>query len=96
MSRIELKEIGQTTEVTLTLKNIGNTATTYTLDKSYLMTEKADPQSKIVKSALIEGGSISLSQNSITVPANGQTTVKMTIKLPSSFAKQQFAEGFYD
>lgn len=91
---IELKEIGQTTEVTLTLKNIGNTATTYTLDKSYLMTEKADPQSKIVKSALIEGGSISLSQNSITVPANGQTTVKMTIKLPSSFAKQQFAEGF--
>ena len=51
---IELKEIGQTTEVTLTLKNIGNTATTYTLDKSYLMTEKADPQSKIVKSALLK------------------------------------------
>lgn len=91
---IELKEIGQTAEVTLNLKNIGNTAATYTLDKSYLMSEKTDPQSKVVKSIKIEGGSVALSQNSITVPANGQATVKMTIKLPNNFVKQQFVEGF--
>lgn len=91
---IELKEIGQTAEVTLTFKNFGNTAATYTLDKSYLMTEETDPNSKVISSVIINGGTISLSQNSITVPAKGKATVKMTIKLPNGFAKQQFVEGF--
>lgn len=77
----------------LTLKNYGKTAVTYNVPKSDLLCEKTDANS-LIHEAVVTDGSVSTNTSTITVPANGTATIKVTVSIPDQFKADNFVEGF--
>ena len=99
---VALKEIGKTKTFTLKLKNYGKTDATYKVEalKGVLkevettLTDNPKTSKKEPYDLLIDGAKINFSQNNVTVKANSETTVDVTLTLPDNLATEQFVEGF--
>ena len=99
---IALKEIGDSTNFDITLKNYSNTEKTYKA-KSFGGVLTAFEPSMVSESAIegfidfditLEDGTIEFSNDNIVVPANGETKVKVTLKVSKESVSNNFVEGF--
>lgn len=90
---VALKEIGNNTSFTLTLKNYGNEEITYSIPEVKVYSEVTD-QAGYIHEVELEGASINFDKSSVTVPANGTATVTCTLNLSSAVTAQKFVEGF--
>lgn len=89
---VALKEIGSTKTFNLNLKNYGDKDIAYTLSSSGVLGEQLKEAN--FNDYVISGSSITFSSNSVVIPAHQSKKVSVTVTLPSSFATEQFAEGF--
>lgn len=99
---IALKEIDETTDFDIILKNYSNKEESYEI-KSLGGVLTAFEPSMINESYIqgivdfditLEGGSLKFSDNKIVVPANGETTIKVTLKVPKDSISNNFVDGF--
>ncbi|MDU2852345.1 MAG: Fn3-like domain-containing protein, partial [Clostridium sp.] len=90
---VALKEIGNSTSFTLTLKNYGNEEITYSIPEVKVYSEVTD-QAGYIHEVELEGASINFDKSSVTVPANGTAIVTCTLNLSSAVTAQKFVEGF--
>jgi len=92
---ISLKEIGNTRQFTIVLKNMGNEDLTFDAkDKYGVLTTYAYSGFLLPYPNNFEGAALTFDKNSITVPANGEAEVAATLTIPEGAPKNQFAEGF--
>ncbi|MBS5936898.1 S8 family serine peptidase [Clostridium sp.] len=99
---ISLKEIGEKTEFEINLKNYSNRDEKYKV-KSLGEVLTAFEPSMIGGPVLggytdfdviLDGASLDFSADNITVPANGEAKVKVTLNIPSGSVSNNFVEGF--
>ncbi|MFA9397209.1 MAG: S8 family serine peptidase [Clostridiaceae bacterium] len=90
---VSLKEIGKTTSFNLNLKNYSDEQVTYNLGDYYILSETMNDYYEVYDYK-IEGATISFDKSSVTVPANGDAQIIVTISLPDSFEKQNYVEGY--
>lgn len=99
---ISLKEIGDTTEFEITLKNYSDKEESYEV-KSLGNVLTAFEPGMIDKSAIVgvvdfdttlKGGSLDFSTDNVVVPANGEIKVKVTLNVPKDTVTNNFVEGF--
>ncbi len=88
---VALKEIGNSTSFTLTLKNYGNEEITYSIPEVKVYSEVTD-QAGYIHEVELEGASINFDKSSVTVPANGTAIVTCTLNLSSAVTAQKFVE----
>lgn len=94
---VALKEIGNTSEVTLTINNFGDKPLTFIPSSQYgVLTNKVTtngyfnyPNAKVLTNA-----QVLFSKEEVTVPAKGNSTLTVSIVIPTSAPKNIFAEGF--
>ena len=95
---ISLKEIGNTTTFSITLTNYGNSDETYKLEIPAGVLTTYNPgyvvANYMVFDEVLEGASLNLDKDEVTVPANGQVTVIATLNIPDDAEDNIFAEGF--
>lgn len=89
---VALKEIGSTKTFDLNLKNYGDKDVAYTLSSSGVLGEQL--KGVHFNDYVISGSSITFSSDSVVIPAHQSKKISVTVTLPSSFATEQFAEGF--
>lgn len=75
---------------TLKLKNYGEESQTFTVSAGDVLTENHDGMTHTIA---LEGASILVSPNHVTVPAGGEATVEVTLNLPDEFG-QNYVEGY--
>lgn len=91
---IELKEIGNTTNFAINVKNFGdkdltfNVVNNYGVLSNYIQSGFFLPNPRKTKAAL------SFDNTEITVPAGGSTVINATLSIPESSMKNIFYEGF--
>jgi lactocepin len=99
---ISLKEIGDTTEFEITLKNYSDKEESYEV-KSLGDVLTAFEPGMIDESVIggvvdfdttLEGGSLDFSTDNVVVPANGEIKVKVTLNVPKDTVTNNFVEGF--
>lgn len=92
---VSLKQMGKEKSYNLTLKNYGDKAATYTInDIGGVLTEQGDFSQEMSYDVKIDKATITFDKKTVTVPAKGSETVKVSISLPDDFATEQFVEGF--
>lgn len=88
-----LKEIEGVNTFELTLRNYSDSEKRYQVSLSPVLTEQTDSATKRVKDIVLEHASIQVNQNTVVVPAQGETKVLVTLDVTNS-APQRFAEGY--
>lgn len=92
---VALKEMGKEKSFNLNLKNVSSKDASFTLETiGGVLTETTKFLSSMSYDTAINGAKVTFDKESVTVPANGTATVKVTVTLPDNFAPEQFAEGF--
>ena len=95
---ISLKEIGNETTFNITLTNYGESDETYNINIPAGVLTTVNPgfgvASSMVADEIIEGATLKVNENEVTVPANGQATVIATLIIPEGVESNIFAEGF--
>ena len=98
---ISLKEIKETTEFEITLKNYSDTSKNYevkslgnvlTAFEANMAGEEMIPTMHF--DIALEGATLNFSAESIEVPANGEAKVKVTLNIPKDSVTNNFVEGF--
>ena len=98
---IALKEIGDSTEFTVTLTNYSDKDESYTVDTGNVLTAFAPYM--INKEYLsgyepfdtfLEGAKVNSNKEKVVVPAGGEALVTFTLNIPSGSVKNNFVEGF--
>ena len=90
---VALKNIGKSKTFKLNLKNYSDKDITYYLDDTGVQSEQIK-EDKRIGAYKIPESKVSYDKEKITVPANGENTVNITITLPDNFEKNNFIEGF--
>lgn len=94
-SYVALKQIGNEVEFDLTLKNYGDKETTYDLENyGGVLTEQGNFTTSMSYDVKVDGAVVTFDKNSVTVPANGTTTVKAKLSIPKAVSTNRFIEGF--
>lgn len=91
---VALKELDEKETFELNLNNYGTSEAVYDLANAGILTEVTDQDSGEVHDSKIDGAKVSFDKNKVTVPANGQAKVAVTIELPSNFSAGQYVEGY--
>ncbi|HAZ37901.1 MAG TPA: hypothetical protein DEF85_10125 [Clostridiaceae bacterium] len=92
---ISLKEIGNTRQFTIVLKNMGDEDLTFDVkDKYGVLTTYAQRGYLLPYPNNFGGASLTFNKESITVPAKKEAEVTATLTIPVGTPKNQFAEGF--
>jgi len=102
LATVALKEIGDTTTFNLTLSNVSSEAKNFSIGSDYGVLTAFEP-SMIGRDLLsgyepfdviLDTASLSFSQTKVTVPANGEITVAITLKVKAGSVTNNFVEGF--
>lgn len=89
-SAVALKEIGNIKRFELTLRNYGNKDVIYELEEGQVYTEKNDkPVEEKIKDAKLKSN-----KTKVKVKAYGTEKIKVTLKIPKNFKRNNFVEGF--
>ncbi|HHW57149.1 MAG TPA: S8 family serine peptidase [Clostridia bacterium] len=92
---IALGSIGNSATFTLTLKNHSNSDVTYTLKDEYgVLTDYVLWGFNFAETTTLTGATVKFDKDTVTVPANGQQTVNVTLIIPQNAPQNIFAEGF--
>ncbi|AIS53462.1 amylopullulanase AmyB [Thermoanaerobacter kivui] len=92
---IALGSIGNSANFTLTLKNYGNSDVTYNIKDEYgVLTDYVLWGFNFAETVPLTGAMVNFDRDSVTVPANGQATVNVTLIIPQNAPQNIFAEGF--
>ncbi|EIW00114.1 S8 family serine peptidase [Thermoanaerobacter siderophilus] len=92
---IALGSIGNSATFTLTLKNHSNSDVTYTLKDEYgVLTDYVLWGFNFAETTTLTGATVKFDKDTVTVPANGQATVNVTLIIPQNAPQNIFAEGF--
>ncbi|AEM79928.1 S8 family serine peptidase [Thermoanaerobacter wiegelii] len=92
---IALGSIGNSATFTLTLKNHSNSNVTYTLKDEYgVLTDYVLWGFNFAETTTLTGATVKFDKDTVTVPANGQATVNVTLIIPQNAPQNIFAEGF--
>lgn len=99
---ISLKEIGDTTEFNITLKNYSDKEESYKVKSLGDVLTAFEPSmigrpylgGYVDFDIILEGGSIDFSSENVVVPANGEITIKATLNVPKDTVTNNFVEGF--
>lgn len=92
-AEVSLKEIQNSTSFKLILKNFGDKEIAYNLDKSPILSETTDSNG-FIKPYVISGATITLNNNKVIVPANGEASITVNLNIPDNFEKDNFVEGY--
>ncbi|PFH87760.1 Ig-like domain-containing protein [Bacillus sp. AFS088145] len=94
---ISLKEIGNTSNFTITAQNLTDKAVTYKVNGT-VMTDVLNDKTKVhsdnIRSRYLDDAKLAFDQNEITIPANSVQRVNVTLSLPTSTMKNTFIEGY--
>lgn len=93
-AKATLREIGNTTTFTITFTNFGSEAATYQLGATDVYQDYTEPSSNCYYVTTMSGAAFSFDRNTVTVPANGTATVRVTLTIPTSTETEHFAEGY--
>ncbi|MGB9679534.1 MAG: S8 family serine peptidase, partial [Minisyncoccia bacterium] len=92
---IALGSIGNSATFNLVLKNFGNSDITYNIKDEYgVLTDYIFSGFNFTQTMPLTGAKITFDKDTVTVPANGQETVKVTLIIPQNVPQNIFAEGF--
>ncbi|NNG65707.1 S8 family serine peptidase [Caldanaerobacter subterraneus] len=92
---IALGSIGNSVTFTLVLRNFGNSDVTYNLkDKYGVLTDQVLAGYNLTHTAPLTGAVVTFDKDTVTVPANGQETVNVTLIIPQNAPRNIFAEGY--
>lgn len=89
-----LKEIGVSTQMTVTLNNRSNKQIKYTFNNHGGPWTSSDELNKAIGEVQIAGASLTTDKGVIVVPANGRVKVTVNLSLPMNLEKQKFVEGY--
>ncbi|WP_071130890.1 S8 family serine peptidase [Enterococcus timonensis] len=89
-----LKNIGSSTEFSVTLTNHGQNDASFSFNNFGGVYTKAVEENGLVHDALVDGASLTPDANEITVAAGESKEVKINLELPTEFASDQWAEGY--
>lgn len=89
-----LKQIGASTEFTVTLTNNGTKAATYTYNDFGGVYTQAQDATNVIYDTKVKDASITSDKAEVTVQPGESQTVTLNLSLPESFATNQYAEGF--
>ena len=89
---LALKNIGQTKNFKINIKNYGNEPKSYDISNTGLFTETV--KDKVVTEKVIEGASLTVSEKMIVVNPGETKEIMGVIVLPNGFEKQNFVEGY--
>lgn len=91
---LALKQIGQSTELSLQLKNTGKQAVSYNVhDFGGVYTEDRTATAEVYEKK-IAGADIKTGSSEIKLKAGETKTIQLTLDLPDTFSKNQFVEGY--
>ena len=90
---LALKEVGNSTKFSLTLKNYGDKDVTYNLSEEKVYSEITD-NSGNVHEIILDDSAIVFDKECVTVKANSTTTVTGTLKISKDTDKDNFVEGY--
>lgn len=92
---IALGSIGNSVTFTLILKNHSNSDVTYNLKDEYgVLTDYVLWGFNFAETTTLTGATVKFDKDTVTVPANGQATVNVTLIIPQNAPQNIFAEGF--
>lgn len=91
---LALKQIEQNTRFSVTLQNNGSKAATYQFTDFGGVYTEAQTSTAEVYETKINDAKLTTSKNSVTLKPGETQTIQLQLDLPSSFAKQQFVEGY--
>ncbi|MDY2631209.1 MAG: S8 family serine peptidase [Clostridium sp.] len=98
---ISLKEIGETTEFEITLKNYSDEDKTYEVKSlgGVLTAFEPNMENQVITESMhfdtiLEDATLNFSTNNVTVPAKGETKVKATLNVRKDSVTNNFVEGF--
>lgn len=92
---IALKEVGETTEFTVTLTNYGTEAQTYMLPAyEPVYTDYTDPDTGDYSVVVLKEAKVTYNVSSVTVPAGGSATITGSLSIPRSAEKNHYVEAF--
>ncbi|MCS3917381.1 lactocepin [Caldanaerobacter subterraneus subsp. tengcongensis MB4] len=92
---IALGSISNSVTFTLVLRNFGNSDVTYNLkDKYGVLTDQVLAGYNLTHTAPLTGAVVTFDKDTVTVPANGQETVNVTLIIPQNAPRNIFAEGY--
>ncbi|MDI3528973.1 MAG: lactocepin [Thermoanaerobacter sp.] len=92
---IALGSIGNSVTFTLILKNHSNSDVTYNLKDEYgVLTDYVLWGFNFAETTTLTGATVKFDKDTVTVPANGQATVNVTLIIPQNALQNIFAEGF--
>lgn len=98
---ISLKEIGDTTNFKITLKNYSSKEEKYKIESLGDVLTAIEPSmfeetyiQTIPFDTTLEGATLDFDKEEITVPANGEAYVNVVLNIPSDAVSNNFVEGF--
>ncbi|USK36640.1 S8 family serine peptidase (plasmid) [Bacillus sp. F19] len=94
---ISLKEIGNTATFTLTAQNLSNKEVTYKVNGTVMtdyLKDAGKANSDNIRSRYLEDAKLTVDQKEITIPANSNKRVEVTVSLADSTVKNTFVEGY--
>ncbi|MFS7403894.1 S8 family serine peptidase [Carnobacterium maltaromaticum] len=91
---IALKQINQSTKISLQLKNAGKQDVSYNFhDFGGVYTEDRTATAEVYEKK-IDGADIKIASSEIKLKAGETKTIQLTLDLPDTFSKNQFVEGY--
>lgn len=94
VASVALKEVGNTTDFTMTLTNYGTAVAGYTLPASVPVYTDVTGQDGSYAMELLSGASVTFDKTAVTVPAGGTVQVTGTLTIPANAAKNHYVEAF--
>ncbi|MBU3133388.1 S8 family serine peptidase [Clostridium gasigenes] len=98
---VSLKEISEATEFEIKLKNYSDKEESYKVESLGEVLTAFTPSMANEKSlnampfdTTLKGASINIDKDKVTVPANGETAIKVTLNVKKDSVKDNFVEGF--
>ena len=93
-AKAALGQVGGQTSFDLTFTNYGQEAASYTLDATQVYQDYTEPETNLYYVQTMDGAAFSFDQDTVTVPAGGTATVRVTLTIPESAETEHFAEGY--